>query len=310
MGIFDWLFRKRKESAATTESIRNTLVDDAIAKLSDASTEARVEVSMALLKSSDSEVRAAVASEVARLEIRAVGAWYELANALADDYESVRGASAKAFWQLNGVDYAIRSLRDEHRAPTHMSKSDALRGINVLRETCDDQLFFKKLIEENWSDYPQMSSLKDIKNEKAVNTNLVAESKPDIEKPLDIIPDDRFITDDDGIVIDTKTTLEWYAGPDKDTDWHEAKSWVENLTVAGGGWRMPTREELETLYFRGAGEHNIMPLLKTTGYWVWSGETKDSSSAWGFAFNLGREYWDSRERSTYFLRGFAVRSRK
>jgi hypothetical protein len=71
--------------------------------LSDASNEERVGAVMELLKSSDCGVRAAVASEVARLEIKAVGVWYELANALADDYESVRLASAKTFWQLPTV---------------------------------------------------------------------------------------------------------------------------------------------------------------------------------------------------------------
>lgn len=155
--------RKRKKPASAAKQKRATSIDDAIARLSDASDEERVGTAMELLKSSDSGVRAAVASEVAQLEIKAVGVWYELANTLADDYESVRLASAKAFWQLGGVDYAIRSLRDEYEAPAHMSKNDALRGINIFRETSDDQLVFRKLIEENWPDYPQISSLKEVK---------------------------------------------------------------------------------------------------------------------------------------------------
>ena len=51
---------------------------------------------------------------------------------------------------------------------------------------------------------------------------------------------DRFIANKNGIVWDTKTGLEWIAGPDRNTTWYEAKRWVENLNVAGGGWRMPT----------------------------------------------------------------------
>ena len=120
-----------------------------------------------------------------------------------------------------------------------------------------------------------------------------------------------------GVVYDKNTGLEWIAGPDKDTSWNDAKKWVENLTVSGGGWRMPTRKELKTLYKKGAGERNMTPLLKTTGWWVWSGETKDSSSAWGFDFYNGYEEWSSRaivywggRDSSSIGRGFAVRSRR
>jgi len=109
------------------------------------------------------------------------------------------------------------------------------------------------------------------------------------------------------IVIDTKTGLEWVAGPDRATTCNEAKRWVENLNVAGGGWRMPTMEELRTLYKKGAGSRNMTPLIKTKGWWVWTGETKGSWSAWFFNFISGKESWDFRN---YWARGFAVRSRK
>ncbi|MBC8466589.1 MAG: DUF1566 domain-containing protein [Deltaproteobacteria bacterium] len=112
-----------------------------------------------------------------------------------------------------------------------------------------------------------------------------------------------------GIVKDTKTGLEWKAGPDKNTTWNEARSWVQSLNLDGGGWRMPTSDELRTLYKQGAGSRNMTPLLKTTGWWVWSGETKGSSSAWNFFFrDGGYRSWYRRERSDS-LRAFAVLSR-
>ena len=58
---------------------------------------------------------------------------------------------------------------------------------------------------------------------------------------------------DNGIVRDTATGLEWVAGPDKDTPWEEAKTWVESLNI-GEGWRMPKMGELEGLYKQGSGE--------------------------------------------------------
>lgn len=117
----------------------------------------------------------------------------------------------------------------------------------------------------------------------------------------------RFVARDDGVVVDTKTGLEWFVGPDTDTTWDEAKSWVESLPVDSGEWRMPTRDELSSLYSKGAGSHNHTPLLKTTGGYVWTGETVGSSYAWGFCFDIGDAYWPRRTYSET-ARAFAVRS--
>jgi len=121
-----------------------------------------------------------------------------------------------------------------------------------------------------------------------------------------------------GIVKDTSTGLKWKAGPNKTTDWNEARSWVRNLNLDGGGWRMPTMDELAGLYKKGAGPRNMTPLLKTTGWWIWSGETirtsitalnpKGSLKAGRYMFLLGNRRWTDRDYS-YNGRAFAVRSR-
>jgi len=154
MGIFDWLFDKKKEKARVNK--KADVVEGAIARVSNASDEKKTEIAMELLKHPNYEIRVAVASVTARLGIKTVGVWFELANRLGDDYEKVRLEAAKAFWQLEGVDYAIRSLRDEFDAPAHMSKEDALRGIDALREVSPDKLTFEKLLEENWEDCPRI----------------------------------------------------------------------------------------------------------------------------------------------------------
>ena len=110
-----------------------------------------------------------------------------------------------------------------------------------------------------------------------------------------------------GIVRDTKTYLEWKAGPNKDTIWNEAKSWVQSLDLGGDGWRLPTMDELEGLYKKGAGKRNMTHLLKTTGWWVWSGETEGSSCAWDFCFYDGSRCWNNYNASI-LKRVFAVRS--
>lgn len=95
------------------------------------------------------------------MKIEAIGVWYELANTLADDYESVRLASAKTFWQLEGVGYAIRSLRDEHENPARLTKQQALEGIRALLKTADNKSIFIALLRDNWQDCPQLADLEE-----------------------------------------------------------------------------------------------------------------------------------------------------
>ena len=103
---------------------------------------------------------------------------------------------------------------------------------------------------------------------------------------------------------DTKSNLEWVSGPDRDTTWDEAQSWVQNLSVGGGDWRMPTMKELKTLYLK----DDITLLANTTGSWVWSGENRDSSALL-FSFRYGIDKWSNRSYSKN-NRGFAVRFQK
>ena len=129
--------------------------------------------------------------------------------------------------------------------------------------------------------------------------------------------DGNFVAYDNGVVHDTRTGLEWFVGPDKNTNWKTAKSWVENLDAAGGGWRMPTCDELRTLFRKGAGTRNMTPLFKGRGMFVWSGETgKIKGSFWYrweaayFNFNFdGFNDSDFRWFSSDF-RSFAVRTRQ
>lgn len=118
-----------------------------------------------------------------------------------------------------------------------------------------------------------------------------------------------YVAYDDGLVKDTNTGLEWIVGPDKDIAWQEAKSWVEGLNAGNAGWRMPKMNELEGLYQQGVGERNMTPLLKTTGWWVWSKDFKEGSPysvAWNFSFFYGNGRWNCPKELTD-RRAFAVR---
>ncbi len=138
-------------------------------------------------------------------------------------------------------------------------------------------------------------------------TLLVASFSDAADKAKIIAEDDQYVSYENGIVYDKKANIEWVAGPDSDTGWHEAGSWIRNLNVDGGGWRLPTRAEVKTLYKEGAGSNNINPVFKTTGWWVWFTE-KEGAWAWQFRDNFGREWWFG-ESPSNGSRIFAVRPR-
>jgi len=85
-----------------------------------------------------------------------------------------------------------------------------------------------------------------------------------------------YVKYDNGIVRDTSTGLEWVAGPDEDTTLDEARRWVQSLDVDGGGWHMPTYDELKTLYREDEAGRNLTPLLRTSGFCVYSGDVHRS----------------------------------
>ena len=140
------------------------------------------------------------------------------------------------------------------------------------------------------------------------HTTVVAKKAIVVKRQDCVARDGRYCKYANGIVKDTSWGLEWKAGPDKNTNWDEARSWVQSLNIDGGGWRMPTMDELQRLYRKGTGSRNMTPLLETTGWFVWAGKTKGSSKAGSFTFHYGNRYWSYRYYSNHY-RTFAVRSR-
>jgi hypothetical protein len=136
------------------------------------------------------------------------------------------------------------------------------------------------------------------------------------------IRDSRFIANNDGTVLDTKTGLMW---PTKDNgsdiEWQDAKSYCEHYR--GGGytdWRMPTQDELGELYDAaktyqatcGAVVH-ITKLINLSCNWVWASTM--SSNIFGsprvadFDFSRGGWYWHHPKQSDLY-RALPVRSGK
>lgn len=90
-----------------------------------------------------------------------------------------------------------------------------------------------------------------------------------------------------GVVRDTRTGLEWYMGQDRDITHRNAARWVDTLTVDGGRWRLPSRDELETILEHGRGSRNMSTLFKTRGWFFWSAD----SALIPFDFSAGGQRW-------------------
>ena len=126
---------------------------------------------------------------------------------------------------------------------------------------------------------------------------LLLSAKTSVGSSDEIGRDANFVAFANGVVADTQTGLEWIAGPDEDTSYYQAAAWVRSLTIAGGGWRMPTDRELRTLCREPGNLSTLTPLLQTTGIHIWPYQEDENQSLYGF------RYMDP-----YGTRGFAVRS--
>ena len=104
------------------------------------------------------------------------------------------------------------------------------------------------------------------------------------------------------IITDTKTGLQWWSATDKEMTWAQATDYAKNLTIGGGGWRLPTLEELENIYklkADGGTEASFNVIDKS----VWASDKEDSSRwsknntdvapsewTWAFSFMWGGNY--------------------
>jgi serine/threonine-protein kinase len=132
----------------------------------------------------------------------------------------------------------------------------------------------------------------------------------------------RFSVAQCGSIKDKRTNLEWMVGPDRNTTWPEARQWVTQLGACGGGWRMPTIEEIRSLYnpavTAGTGYFTngryfparIDPVFNAIGggSWVWSNENAGGDNARAFNLNQGKAVAYSAMNTDYSTRAFAVRN--
>jgi len=133
----------------------------------------------------------------------------------------------------------------------------------------------------------------------------------------------RFTDHADGTVTDHETGLVWAKADNQgDIGWQDAERWArftfpDTVTSSPGDWRLPTPEELGSLFPRdGAGAAGyesecghwvrILPPFELTCGWVWTSQVS-AIQAYAFSFSRGTAFAD-RMAHTRGYRALAVRS--
>ena len=125
--------------------------------------------------------------------------------------------------------------------------------------------------------------------------------KPGAGRGKEISPKGRFIAFNNDVVVDQKTGLMWACEDNgRNISWSAAKSYCENYKGAGyKDWRMPTLDELASLYGTGAGYPlecdlsytiKVTRLIKFTSSCPWASETQGSKAAF-YRIRHGRRGW-------------------
>lgn len=127
-------------------------------------------------------------------------------------------------------------------------------------------------------------------------------------------PTGEFELPRDGTIIHSRTGLQWAqcslgqswsrdfcTGQAQPFDWSAAREAIEQVNQSGelGGyrdWRLPTREELESIVEKcreaPSINENVFPNTPWAGYWTSSTNTSQATQAWfvGFYYGLALEY--------------------
>ena len=134
--------------------------------------------------------------------------------------------------------------------------------------------------------------------------------------------DGRFVDNGDGTVTDTRTGLMWAQTDNMGhISWKDAKLYCENIILSQyNNWRMPTIEELKTLFDGSLDGHETIcgqnvkstPQIELSCGFVWSSEILDVPGGYSvsaYVYNYAKGYRYSSRMSQYRgYRALPVRS--
>ena len=123
-----------------------------------------------------------------------------------------------------------------------------------------------------------------------------------------------------GSIVDNRTGLEWFVGPDAEISWATARAWARGLDACGKQWGLPTTADLRSLFDKAfvagtgyftAGRYwpaHIEPIFSSIGggSWVWAEGQVANGNAPAFNFNQGAAVRVSASHFYGTIRAFGV----
>ena len=103
------------------------------------------------------------------------------------------------------------------------------------------------------------------------------------------------------VVVDSATHLTWQrVASDQTFSQMDAEEHCANLSLAGGGWRLPTLKELHTLVdetrVRPALDPKVFPNTQSAHFWTSSRLITFPKYAWAVSFEDGTDFWFTRDK--------------
>jgi hypothetical protein len=124
-------------------------------------------------------------------------------------------------------------------------------------------------------------------------------------------PPGRYTFPASGTVYDTRTKLTWQQTVDtKLRKWADAKTYCASLSLAGSGWRLPTRSELLSLLDRTRSSPAIdptaFPNAPATQFWTGTASLPQAGTgaaqAWLVDFTDGNAWFNGVSTAVYRVR--------
>jgi len=121
--------------------------------------------------------------------------------------------------------------------------------------------------------------------------------------------DDKRFTLKDGVIYDSQLGIQWTPAPDRTMNHYQAEKYASELSLAGGGWHLPTIEQLKSL-FDPSKRGGIDAKFNVGEYWIWTSQLDGSSGAWdcNFLVDSGRRCRRDDAYANGTVRVLAVRS--
>ncbi len=107
---------------------------------------------------------------------------------------------------------------------------------------------------------------------------------------------DALIDRGDGVLEQVSSGLRWTRRDNAgDVGWDAARQYCDTLKTSGGGWRLPSEPELQSLYSDTASVAKAIPCgdhtcsaapFQLSSWWFWTAERSDAQTAWIFLFSF------------------------